>query len=134
MALNHVVLGFDRIMLEVSVANCVECGKKFGFLEAGAGGLCGRCNLAAQGSLISAEASEQRMIVDEQTQQAAVNAILLTTETAPNLNITKRIEIVTAECAFGMNIFKDLFAGVRNKVMAFLEDQRPRSCWSRMFK
>ena len=32
------------------------------------------------------------------------------------LNITKRIEIVTAECAFGMNIFKDLFAGVRNIV------------------
>ena len=34
-----------------------------------------------------------------------VASILLTTETAPNLNITKRIEIVTAECAFGMNIF-----------------------------
>ena len=45
-----------------------------------------------------------------------IDRILLTTETAPNLNITKRIEIVTAECAFGMNIFKDLFAGVRNVV------------------
>lgn len=45
-----------------------------------------------------------------------INEILLTTETAPNLNITKRIEIVTAECAFGMNVFKDLFAGVRNIV------------------
>ena len=44
------------------------------------------------------------------------SAILLTTETAPNLNITKRIEIVTAECAFGLNIFKDLFAGVRDIV------------------
>ena len=47
---------------------------------------------------------------------AAINSITLTTETAPNLNITKRIEIVTAECAFGMNIFKDLFAGVRDIV------------------
>ena len=45
-----------------------------------------------------------------------IEAIMLTTETAPNLNITKRIEIVTAECAFGMNMFKDLFAGVRNVV------------------
>ena len=45
-----------------------------------------------------------------------IDAILLTTETAPNLKITKRIEIVTAECAFGMNAFKDLFAGVRNIV------------------
>lgn len=31
-------------------------------------------------------------------------------------NQTLRIEIVTAECAFGMNVFKDLFAGVRNIV------------------
>ena len=45
-----------------------------------------------------------------------INEIMLTTETAPNLKITKRIEIVTAECAFGMNVFKDLFAGVRNIV------------------
>ena len=41
---------------------------------------------------------------------------MLTTETVPNLNITKRIEIVTAECAFGMNIVKDLFAGIRDIV------------------
>jgi uncharacterized protein YbjQ (UPF0145 family) len=47
---------------------------------------------------------------------AEIEAIMLTTETAPNLNITKRIEIVTAECAFGMNIFKDLFAGIRDIV------------------
>ena len=45
-----------------------------------------------------------------------IEAILLTTETATNLKIIKRIEIVTAECAFGMNIFKDLFAGVRDIV------------------
>ncbi|WP_443070229.1 YbjQ family protein [Sulfitobacter sp.] len=45
-----------------------------------------------------------------------IDSIMLTTETAPNLNITKRIEIVTAECAFGMNMFKDLFAGVRDIV------------------
>ena len=45
-----------------------------------------------------------------------IDAIMLTTETVPNLNITKRIEIVTAECAFGMNIFKDLFAGIRDIV------------------
>lgn len=52
----------------------------------------------------------------EREKIAALNAIVLTTETAPNLNITKRIEIVTAECAFGMNIFKDLFASVRDIV------------------
>ena len=46
-----------------------------------------------------------------------INAVLLTTETYPEgLKIAERIEIVTAECAFGMNIFKDLFAGVRDIV------------------
>ncbi|MEI4234819.1 heavy metal-binding domain-containing protein [Roseovarius sp. D22-M7] len=42
---------------------------------------------------------------------------MLTTETYPQgLNIIERVEIVTAECAFGMNIFKDLFSGVRDIV------------------
>nr|WP_281023648.1 heavy metal-binding domain-containing protein [Minwuia sp. IMCC4030] len=49
-------------------------------------------------------------------QKAEIDAIVLTTETAPSLPIKRRIEIVTAECAFGMNIFKDLFAGVRDIV------------------
>jgi len=49
--------------------------------------------------------------------EAKIEAVTLTTETYPEgLKITKRIEVVTAECAFGMNIFKDLFAGVRNVV------------------
>jgi uncharacterized protein YbjQ (UPF0145 family) len=50
-----------------------------------------------------------------QKQDAA--SVLLTTETYPQgLNIVERVKVVTAECAFGMNIFKDLFAGVRNVV------------------
>ncbi|PRY75313.1 YbjQ family protein [Marivita geojedonensis] len=48
--------------------------------------------------------------------EAEIEAIVLTTETAPNLPIAQRIEVITAECAFGMNIFKDLFAGVRDIV------------------
>ena len=59
-------------------------------------------------------AQEQQAIAAKR--EANIEAILLTTETAPNLPITERIEIVTAECAFGMNIFKDLFAGVRDVI------------------
>ena len=47
---------------------------------------------------------------------SATDLMRFMTETAPNLPITKRIEIVTAEVAFGMNIFKDLFAGIRDIV------------------
>jgi|GEM_PF-2036834 len=39
--------------------------------------------------------------------------ILLTTETMlPEYNIDKRIEVITAECASGMNIFKDFLTGM----------------------
>lgn len=51
-----------------------------------------------------------------QRKEAQIEAVQLTTETSPTLNITRRIEIVTAEVAYGMNIFKDLFAGVRDIV------------------
>jgi uncharacterized protein YbjQ (UPF0145 family) len=85
------------------------------------GGKCMRCadEDMKMANLLTPEQKAQRQ-VDELQKQAhenkAINSILLTTETAPNLNITKRIEIITAECAFGMNIFKDLFAGIRDIV------------------
>ena len=57
--------------------------------------------------------------------------VLLTTESAPNLKIVRRIDIVTAECVYGMNIFKDIFAslsdtfGGRNKsIQNTLRDAR----------
>ncbi|MDG1234828.1 MAG: heavy metal-binding domain-containing protein [Amylibacter sp.] len=64
----------------------------------------GSCRLAAR------DTHEKREL------HLTMEAITLTTETAPNLKITRRIEIVTAGCAVGMNIFKDLFVGVREIV------------------
>lgn len=96
------------------MANCAECGKKLGFFDPGLDGLCDNCSLASEGRQMMIQAQEQQIIIDEW--DAAIEAILLTTETAPNLPITERIEIVTAECAVGMNIFKDLFAEVRDVV------------------
>ena len=94
------------------MANCASCGTQIGILNTYGPNknLCGKCNTAREEQPQSA-----RGIAAIGTNKE-IEAILLTTETAPNLNITKRIEIVTAECAFGMNMFKDLFAGVRNIV------------------
>ena len=47
---------------------------------------------------------------------ANIDALILTTETGADLKIIKRIEIVTAECAFGMNVFKDMFTNIRDFV------------------
>jgi len=96
------------------LAKCAECGKKLGLFDPGTDGLCGYCSLGAEGRQMMVAAQEQQAIAAKR--EANIEAILLTTETAPNLPITERIEIVTAECAFGMNIFKDLFAGVRDVI------------------
>ena len=91
------------------MADCLSCGKRNYSL--GGEELCRDCREAG----ITVEQA-QKVIETNSEILDDINRILLTTETAPNLNITKRIEIVTAECAFGMNIFKDLFAGVRDIV------------------
>lgn len=91
------------------MARCKICNAKISIMHLG-DTLCKEC-YAARRNISSKEAK----VIDEE-RDAQINAIMLTTETAPNLNITKRIEVITAECAFGMNIFKDLFAAVRDVV------------------
>lgn len=93
---------------------CIECGKTINWLNAPQDRESMRC-LNCYVNVQEQEANRWRKL-ETAALDAKIDAILLTTETAPNLNITKRIEIVTAECAFGMNVFKDLFAGVRNIV------------------
>jgi uncharacterized protein YbjQ (UPF0145 family) len=87
------------------LAECTDCGKDLGFWEGNHLRQCSEC-----------VNKNDPAVIQKSTDHQAISSIVLTTETAPNLNITKRIEIVTAECAFGMNIFKDLFAGVRDFV------------------
>ncbi|NHQ74193.1 YbjQ family protein [Roseovarius gahaiensis] len=75
------------------------------------GTYCKKCNKERLADDNSPKVQERR------AKDVAIEAVMLTTETYPEgLKITKRIEIVTAECAFGMNVFKDLFAGVRDVV------------------
>ena len=107
------------------MAECKECGIEMGFMDRqnakNYDGQCRACTekervkqkLISQGVPLG-DLEKQRELEAERATE--IEAIVLTTETAPNLNITKRIEIVTAECAFGMNIFKDLFAGIRDIV------------------
>lgn len=90
------------------MAQCEVCGKRLTVFNEGTDGMCSRC--------LQLSPSERKSLkVVERS--AEIEAITLTTETHPvGLDVLERIEIVTAECAFGMNIFKDLFAGVRDIV------------------
>lgn len=93
------------------MARCEKCGSKFSFFA----------NSSLVDELQVCEKCAQEMRIDAATAKrieyaAAINAVILTTETAPYLPIVERIEIVTAEVAYGMHIFKDLFADVRDIV------------------
>ena len=128
------------------MAKCKECGGNFGFLELKNGvckscinkktppclgcsknfeeseltkGYCAPCYRQHQDRK-NQEAQDRKRVQKSQELESLtgkqLNEIMLTTETAPNIEIEKRIEIITAECVFGMNIFKDVFAGVRDVV------------------
>lgn len=104
------------------MAKCSICDKKIGFFD-GNQGLCQDCFVLKIGEESKGQNPDEivKNIVQKRSAKheldSDIEAILLTTETHPEgLKITQRIEIVTAECAFGMNIFKDLFAGVRDIV------------------
>jgi len=64
--------------------NCPECGK----LEAG----------------------ETQILQNSQSQSYRVK--LTTTPTYPNLEIEEVKGVITSECVFGMNVFRDFFAGM----------------------
>lgn len=100
------------------MAECTVCGNSLGFWQ---GDQHRRCNECVNAGLwpeghpnYTQEIAKIKATVE--AEKAEIEAIVLTTETAPNLKIVKRVEIVTAEVAYGMNIFKDLFAGVRDIV------------------
>jgi uncharacterized protein YbjQ (UPF0145 family) len=100
------------------MAQCKSCGARYGIFDGGGQGLCAECyvhQVIGKGVEVSGQVATHD--AEREAWESAVNAIMLTTEAYPQgLRITRRIEIVTAECAFGMNIFKDLFAGVRDIV------------------
>jgi uncharacterized protein YbjQ (UPF0145 family) len=107
------------------MAECKECGIEMGFMDRqNAKSYNGQCRACTEKERVKQKLISQGVPLGDLERQRAIEAeraseieaIVLTTETAPNLNITRRIEIVTAECAFGMNIFKDLFAGIRDIV------------------
>lgn len=103
------------------MATCIDCGTKVNFLNKGDDGRCASCTALhsaaeTQIKMRQGDLEWQKQALAEQQLNEAISAVLLTTESSPDLRISKRIEIVTAECAFGMNIFKDLFSGVRDIV------------------
>ena len=100
------------------MAKCSECGKGIGLFEgSNYHNKLTYCDVCYENNKAEFDRSAELDRERQQEKLAEIDAIMLTTEAYPEgIKIRKRLEIVTAECAFGMNIFKDLFAGVRDIV------------------
>lgn len=103
------------------MANCSQCGKSLNLWNKVSEDKCYSCvssNRNAEQQK-TAEKKKQRTEAEgalRNTRDASIEAIMVTTETHPDIGISDRLGIVTAECAYGMNVFKDVFAGIRNIV------------------
>jgi uncharacterized protein YbjQ (UPF0145 family) len=60
---------------------------------------------------LGAEAPE---IIESRELDERAKRMIITTETAPDLPIAERIDVITAECVFGLNIFRDIAAAARD--------------------
>ena len=103
------------------MAKCTACLKEMGFADKvnakSFDGLCRSCT--DHGRKIAAGLEDKTIeeaAFETRERNANIDALILTTETGADLKIIKRIEIVTAECAFGMNVFKDTFTNIRDFV------------------
>jgi uncharacterized protein YbjQ (UPF0145 family) len=99
---------------------CTSCNAKMdGFLGAAPSAdnpdMCAPCGLKLR---ISRE-SESADQVEGSTawERASIDSIRLTTAfTVAGAEVEMELDIVTAECAFGMNVIRDMFAGMRDIV------------------
>lgn len=90
-----------------TMANCSICG--LGLVKAEeAESICYKCKNNSGHEKIR----EMRVAA-----KARHDGIIITTEAVcPDLQIEKRLNIITAECVFGMNVFRDFFASVTDIV------------------
>ena len=69
----------------------------------------------AEKSLRKNQANDTKLIqIQKEAEQKIKNIKLTTNFSFANYEIEDEIGIVTAECVYGMNIFRDMFAGVRD--------------------
>ena len=81
--------------------SCESCGSNSDLARHGESFFCGTCR--ELGLHTGVEASERKKTYDVK---------LTTTPTYPNLEVEEVKGVITSECVFGMNIFRDFFAGM----------------------
>jgi len=98
------------------MANCTSCGKKLSWKDMGGKDCidCARKNEDIEKENAKREKEEARLLKEQEGNELA--SIILTTEMSVNIEIEERVGVITAECVYGVNIFRDLFAAARDAV------------------
>ena len=107
---------------------CIECGQGVDALTSFRG-RCGQCHSEHLRASVERKTIEEFREAQPLTSTPPKNGeikrfrnpsesqrIILTTETSADLKIQERTGIISTEVVVGMNLFKDLFTGVRNVV------------------
>ena len=91
------------------MAKCKECSKPIKAWEA-LGGACGNCRNSAY--LKNKPRLKQNLNeAERELAQQEIGSMLVTTaHTLQGIEVTKYLGVISAECAYGMNMFKDMFA------------------------
>lgn len=105
------------------MAACKDCGKRVWQMDL----IFGRCPDCAAKAKKSEIEEREEMESQKAEQEAALldraSRIIVTTESAPDLPINLRLDIITAEVVIGLHVFKDIATafrdvfGGRSKVM-----------------
>lgn len=92
------------------MTTCPECGRRFVRLSSGAEDICMQCHTdrAAAALRDKKEAALVEVNAEVARLDNALDRIILTTETAHNLPVAARLDIVSAEVVIGMHLFKDI--------------------------
>jgi hypothetical protein len=110
------------------MAECIDCGKSLDYRNSMPNGRCSGCHgkyLAARidpdaKAKVTADhqsrAPKTSSVYQERIRNTKIDAIVVTTETAPNLNIKSRVGIimVDADCAFDVAMVKNKDALLSN--------------------
>lgn len=94
------------------MAKCTECGRSAGFGMS----VCTDCIVAANERTAREVAAERDRAIEQQrrTQDRVSGVLLATTQHMAGFEIDRTIEVVTAECAIGLNALKDIMIGARD--------------------
>lgn len=93
------------------IANCPHCNNQIFDAVAAAKASVAAAKASVDAAKTSGDWSKVPINIIE---SYAENIVLTSSFYVANRGIEREIEFITAECVYGMNIFRDLFAGVRD--------------------